>query len=116
MEPEVHYLVHKIPLSEPIQGILNTAHIPLLTPVVTCLIGYARVFGLMTGFIGLFDTARDYTLQFSVNTLVTTITSSLSSLYMVAASNGARSTSPSSGFPNGPRASPKLLTAAAHND
>jgi hypothetical protein len=25
-----------------------------------------RVFGLMTGFIGLFDTARDYTLQFTV--------------------------------------------------
>jgi hypothetical protein len=35
-------------------------------------------FGLMTSFFGLFDTARDYTLPFTVtHTLVSTVTSSL---------------------------------------
>jgi hypothetical protein len=35
-------------------------------------------FGLMTGFIGLFDTAHDYTLQYTItHTLVSTVTSSL---------------------------------------
>jgi hypothetical protein len=35
-------------------------------------------FGLVTGFIGLFDTACNYTLQFTVApTLVSTVTSSL---------------------------------------
>jgi hypothetical protein len=44
-------------------------------------------FGLIIGFIGLFDSARDYTLQFTIShTLVSTVTSS-----------------PSSGFPNCPR-------------
>jgi hypothetical protein len=52
----------------------------------------------MTGFIGLFDTARDNTLQYTVaHTLVSTVTSSIA----VAAFNGGRS--PSSGFPNSPQ-------------
>jgi hypothetical protein len=52
-------------------------------------------FGLMIGFIGLFDTEGDYTLQFTI-----THTSVLSHVFdsrcSVAASNGGRS--PSSGF------------------
>jgi hypothetical protein len=39
---------------------------------------YKQGIGLMTGFIGLFDTARDYILQFTIrHTAVSTITSSL---------------------------------------
>jgi hypothetical protein len=66
-------------------------------------------FGWMTGFIGLFDTAHDYTLQFTVththththartHTLVSTVSTSSC---LVAASNSRRS--PSSGFLNYPR-------------
>jgi hypothetical protein len=71
----------------------------IVVAILECLLtGY----GFMTGFIGLFDTARDYTLQFTIthththmHILVSKITSSL------AASNGARSHF--SGFPNYPR-------------
>jgi hypothetical protein len=53
----------------------------------------------MIGFIGLFDTARDYTLQFII-THTHTHTSVFTSRCSVAASNGRRS--PSFGFPNYP--------------
>jgi hypothetical protein len=57
-------------------------------------------FGLVNGHIGLFVTAHDYTLHFTItHTLVSTITSSLSLL-----GNGFHDErSPSSGFANGPR-------------
>jgi hypothetical protein len=58
------------------------------------------ILGLMIGFIGLFDTARDYILQFFItDTLVTTVTFSCRCL--VVASNGGGF--PSSGIPNSPR-------------
>jgi hypothetical protein len=45
---------------------------------VTCVSDYRWGFGLMTGLIGLFDTAPDYNIQFTItNTLVSTVTSSL---------------------------------------
>jgi hypothetical protein len=54
------------------------------------------------GFIGLFDTARDYTLQFTITHTHTLVSSHVFiSRCSVAASNGWRS--PSSGFPNYPR-------------
>jgi hypothetical protein len=58
-------------------------------------------FGLMIGFIGLFDTARDYNLQFTVMHIHTIVHSRVFTSLMVTASNGGRS--PSSGFPNCPR-------------
>jgi hypothetical protein len=59
-------------------------------------------FGLVVGFIGLFDTARDYTLQVTVTH--TSIHSHVfTSRCLIAASNGGRS--PYSGFPNYPRTS-----------
>jgi hypothetical protein len=62
---------------------------------------------MMTGFIGLFDIGRDYTLQFTVTHTHTHTHTSIhihvfTSRYLVAASNGGRF--PSSGFPNYPRA------------
>jgi hypothetical protein len=57
----------------------------------------------MTAFIGIFDTARDYTLRFTV-THTHTLSSTHWCLYCrcsVTASNGGHS--PSSGFPNCPR-------------
>jgi hypothetical protein len=57
-------------------------------------------FRLVIGFIELFDTARDYTLQFTV-THISVHSQSLYCRCLVAAFNGGRS--PSSGFPNCPR-------------
>jgi hypothetical protein len=54
--------------------------------------------------IGLFDTASDYTLQFTIthtHTHISVHSNVFTSRYSVAASNGGRS--PSSGFPNYPR-------------
>jgi hypothetical protein len=62
----------------------------------------------MIGFIDLFETARDYTLQYTVTHTVHSHV--FTSRCSAAASNGGRS--PSSGFPNYPR----LLTATAHYD
>jgi hypothetical protein len=57
-------------------------------------------FVLMTGFIELFYTGRDNTLEFTItHTLVSTVTSSLPLL----GSGFQRRSSPSSGFPNCPR-------------
>jgi hypothetical protein len=58
----------------------------------------------MIGFIGLFDTARDCTLQFTVTrtrTHASVYSHTFSSRCSVAASNGG--ISPYSGFPNYPR-------------
>jgi hypothetical protein len=67
----------------------------------------------MTRFIGRFDTARQFTLQYTItHTLVFTVTSSL--LCLVAASSGGRS--PSSGFPNCLRPQLQLLKATVQND
>jgi hypothetical protein len=61
-------------------------------------------FGFMKGFIGLFDTARDYTLQFTITHTQTSVHSHVfTSRYSVAASNSG--CSPSAGLPNCPRAS-----------
>jgi hypothetical protein len=60
----------------------------------------------MTGFIEVFDTARDYTLQFGVahtHTHTSVHSHVITSRCSVAASNGGRSLSP--GFQNCPRAS-----------
>jgi hypothetical protein len=58
-------------------------------------------FGLMTGYIGLFDTARDCTLHITVaHTLVSTVTSSL--LLLVAASNSGRSPTSVGSWPHLP--------------
>jgi hypothetical protein len=70
--------------------------------------------GLMIRFNGLLDTARDYTLQFTVtraraHTPVSTVTSSLP--FLLAASNSG--CSPSSGFPNCPR--PQLLASNSNS-
>jgi hypothetical protein len=55
-------------------------------------------FGLMMGFIGLFDTARDYTLQFTIRHALANIDSHIfTDRCSVAASSSGRS--PSSGFP-----------------
>jgi hypothetical protein len=54
----------------------------------------------MIRFIGPFDTARDYTLQFTI-TQTSVLSHGLHSRCLVAASNGGRS--PFSGFPNYPR-------------
>jgi hypothetical protein len=43
--------------------------------IVTCMSDYRRGFGLIIGFIGLFDTAGDYMLH--IHTVVSTVTSSL---------------------------------------
>jgi hypothetical protein len=62
--------------------------------------------GLMTGFIAHFDSARDYTLQFSItHTLASSVTSSMPLL----GRGFQRRMFPSSGFPNCPR--PQLLEA-----
>jgi hypothetical protein len=67
-------------------------------------------FLLMVGFTGLLDTARDYTLQFTItHRLVPTVMYSLVNVTVVA-SNGGRS--PFSVFPNCPR--PQL--PASHNN
>jgi hypothetical protein len=59
-------------------------------------------FGLATGFIGLFDTARDYTSQFTITHTHTSIHNHVfSSRCLVADSNDGRS--PSSRFSNSPR-------------
>jgi hypothetical protein len=61
---------------------------------------YRGVLDLIIGFIGLFDTACDYTLQFTItHTLVSTVTSSL----LLLGSGSQRRTFHSSGFLNGPR-------------
>jgi hypothetical protein len=70
---------------------------------------YGRSFGLMIGIIGLFDTARDYTLRFTIThtyTKVSTVTSSLAV---------ARQQAPTaaSGFPNFPR--PQLPASHSNN-
>jgi hypothetical protein len=57
-------------------------------------------FGLMIAFIGLFHTARDYTLQFTI-THTYVHSHVFISRCLVSASNGLRS--PSSGLPNRPR-------------
>jgi hypothetical protein len=63
-------------------------------------------FGLMVGYIGFFDTARDYSLQFIITHTRARVRTSVhchvfTSRYSVAASNGW--CFPSSGFPNYPR-------------
>jgi hypothetical protein len=68
-------------------------------------------FGLMIGFIGLFERACDYTLQFTITHTHSIIHSHISiNRYTVAASNDGRSSS--FGFPNYPR--PQL--PASHNN
>jgi hypothetical protein len=62
-------------------------------------------FRLMTGFIGLFDTARDYTLQFTIgHTRSSQSATAFISRCLLLTSNRGRS--PSSCFPNSPRPQP----------
>jgi hypothetical protein len=61
----------------------------------------------MIGFIGLFDTVRDYTLQYTV-THTHKRPQSLQCRYLVAASKGGRSLS--SGFPNCPLPQQQVTT------
>jgi hypothetical protein len=69
-------------------------------------------FGLMMSLIIFFDTARDYTLDFTItHTLMPTVM--LHFRCFVAAFNGGRS--PFTGLPNGPGLNYKLPTATTHN-
>jgi hypothetical protein len=79
---EVHCRVHKslslapiltqTNLTHPTQPYLSKIHFNIVTIYGVWL--YTG-FGLMIGFVGLFDTARDYSLQFTIShTLVSTVT------------------------------------------